>query len=375
MFGKRLNILNVGGIKIGVDISWLFIAILITVSLALGYFPYYSPHQSQEAYWIMGFIGMLGLFICVILHELGHSLVALHYKIPVPQITLFLFGGVAEIKKEPDSAKVEFLMAIAGPLVSVVLAALMYVLTVLGMHYHWPFYVTGITTYLAVINLILVIFNLLPAFPLDGGRVFRSILWGLKKDIKWATRVATQIGKIFGLILILIGIFLFIRGLFFSGIWIAIIGIFLRQAAASSLMQLYLNEGLREEKVTKFMKTTLITVSPDITVDDFVEKFVYQSHHYMYPVMEQGRPLGIIILNSIKSVPKSEWGSTSVVKFMIPFDQLKTVTPNTNAMKALEIMQENDIPSLLVMEDNKLVGIVTESDLYRKIALKLELEK
>ena len=167
MFGKRFNFLSLAGIKIGVDISWLFIAILLSWTLASGYFPLQYPNLPLESYWLMGIIGMLGLFICIILHELGHALVAKHYKLPISQITLFIFGGVAEIKKEPQSPKIEFLMAIAGPIVSVILVGVMLFLTGMGNIYGWPILIKGITGYLASINAAIVIFNLIPAFPYD----------------------------------------------------------------------------------------------------------------------------------------------------------------------------------------------------------------
>ena len=214
MFTKRFNFLTVAGIKIGIDISWLFIAILLSWTLASGHFPYYYPNLSTSTYWLMGVVGMLGLFVCVVLHELGHAMVAKHYKLPISQITLFIFGGVAEIKKEPQSPKVEFLMAIAGPIVSIIIALAMYYLTEVGNLLGWPVFVTGVTNYLAIVNAIIVIFNLIPAFPLDGGRVFRALLWWWKKNLSWATKISTRLGWGFGSILIFFGIFSFITGNF-----------------------------------------------------------------------------------------------------------------------------------------------------------------
>ena len=295
MFGKRINFLTFAGIKIGIDISWLFIAILLSWTLAAGYFPFNYPQLSPGSYWLMGILGMLGLFICIVLHELGHALVAKHYHLPISQITLFIFGGVAEIKKEPQSAKVEFLMAIAGPAVSILLIALMYYLTKMGDQFGWPVLVRGVTSYLAYVNAVIVIFNLIPAFPLDGGRVFRALLWGWKKDLGWATKISTQIGAGFGLFLIFFGIFSLITGNVLSGIWLAIIGLFLQNAAASSRTQFYVGQALHNETVQTFMKKDVISVPPDITIKEFIEQYIYKSYHHLYPVTENGNLLGILV--------------------------------------------------------------------------------
>ena len=205
----------------------------------------------------MGLLGMLGLFACIVLHELGHAVVAKHYQLPISQITLFIFGGIAEIKKEPQSPKVEFLMAIAGPIVSVFLAIILFLLTAIGQQNGWSVFFTGITGYLAYINAALVVFNMIPAFPLDGGRVFRSILWAVSKNLAWATKIATLMGSGFGFILIFFGIFLFISGNIISGMWMFIIGMFLRRAASSTQTQFYVSKELKGEKVAKFSRRRL----------------------------------------------------------------------------------------------------------------------
>ena len=274
MFGKRIQLFSIAGFKIGIDISWFFIAFILTWTLAAGFFPVLYPKLTPATYWLMGICGMLGLFICIILHEMGHALVARHYGLPITHITLFIFGGVVELKKEPTSPKVEFLMAIAGPIVSFVLAFLLYVLTKLGIAFHWPVAVTGVTAYLALINFILALFNLIPAFPLDGGRVFRAILWGWKKDLFWATRVASMVGSAFGFALILLGILSFFFRNYFGGIWLIIIGWFLHRAASSVQTQYYIGKELEGEKVAKFMKKDAISVPPNISIQEFVENYV-----------------------------------------------------------------------------------------------------
>ncbi|MGC1878642.1 MAG: site-2 protease family protein [Rhabdochlamydiaceae bacterium] len=374
MFGRRFNFLTIFGIKIGIEFSWLFIAILLSWTLAAGYFPYYYPQLSLGTYWVMGVVGMLGLFICVILHELGHAMVAKHYKLPISQITLFIFGGVAEIKKEPKTPKVEFLMAIAGPIVSVLLSAGLYGLTLIGRRFGWPIPVVAITAYLALINIILAVFNMIPAFPLDGGRIFRSILWWIKKDEGWATKVATRMGSGFGMILVFLGIFSLITGNFIAGIWFVILGLFLQRAAAASRSQYYISHELQGEKVEKFMTKNPISVSPEITIKGFIEKYVYESYHHLYPVTEKGSLVGYVSLREIKLIPAENWGKTRVKEVMVSSSQFKTVTPETSALEALNLINQSEMPILLVVKGKQLIGILTAQDLFKLISIKLELE-
>ena len=374
MFRKKFNFLSVAGIQIGLDVSWLIIALLLSWTLAAGYFPFNYPGLTAGVYWSMGIMGMLGLFVCIVLHELGHAFVAKYYQLPISQITLFIFGGIAEIKKEPQSPKVEFLMAIAGPIVSVVLAILLFLITQVGEQHGWSVWVTGVTGYLAYVNIALAIFNMIPAFPLDGGRVFRSILWAISKNLGWATKVATIIGSAFGFFLIFFGIFLFISGNIFGGMWMAIIGLFLRRAATSTQTQFYISKELKGEKVTKFMSSP-ITVPSDISLQTFVDQYVYQSRHHLYPVVDDGVLKGYISLEEVKPILQSERGSTKVSQQMIPLAQIKTLSSDTNAMDALNMMQSEDVSTALIADGSKLVGILTSQDLLKAISLKLELEQ
>jgi Zn-dependent protease/CBS domain-containing protein len=373
MFNKRITIFTFAGIKIGIDISWIFIAILLSWTLAVGYFPFRYPHLSNGMYWMMGILGMLGLFVCIVLHELGHALVAKHYKLPISNITLFLFGGVAEIKKEPTRPKVEFFMAIAGPIVSFILVICLFIFSFVSEKSGWPILLTGVSRYLAFINFIIVIFNLVPAFPLDGGRVFRSLLWWWKKDFNWATRIATKVGASFGFILIFLGIFFFITGNLLAGIWFAILGWFLNRAALSSRRQMVVGKELKSAKVATFMTKNPISVSPKITIQEFVDNYVYTSHHHLYPVVEKESLVGYMSLNEVKSVPRDQWKNTTVEKAMVPRSKLRTVSPASSAIDALNMMQTSEMPTLLVVEGNRLVGILTAQSLFKVLSVKLEL--
>ncbi|MES2199143.1 MAG: site-2 protease family protein [Chlamydiota bacterium] len=374
MFRKRFHLLTFAGIPIGIDISWFLIAIFLTWTLAAGHFPYLYPGLPLGSYWLMGLGGMLGLFICIILHELGHALVAKRYKLPVLQITLFIFGGIAELKKEPKSPLVEFLVAIAGPIVSVLLAMFFYTVSQFGELNKWPITITGVTYYLALINALIVAFNLVPAFPLDGGRILRSILWGWKKNLAWATKITTQMGAGFGFFLLFFGIFSLISGNFITGVWFIILGLFLQRTAIASQTRFYVGKELKEEKVSKFMKTNLDSVSPDITIKDLIDHHVYQSHHHLYPITQNDRLIGYITLQEIKTVPAEDWDRTLVKNLMQPLSKGQLVSPHTNALDALEQVNQAPFPTLFVLEDDRFIGLLTAQDLLKLISLKLALE-
>jgi len=242
MFGRGMRLFKLFGFEVRIDWSWLFLALLLSWSLAMGVFPFYYRGFAISTYWLMGIIGALGLFGSIILHELRHSLIARRFGIPMRGITLFIFGGVAEMSASPPSAKSEFFMAIGGPIVSVLLGIAFLALSAIGAG--WPVPLVGVLAYLGWINLILVAFNLIPAFPLDGGRVLRSALWGWKRNLRWATRVATAIGSGFAFLLIGLGIFRFIFGDFIGGIWYVFLGWFLHQASQASYRNVLVRETL-----------------------------------------------------------------------------------------------------------------------------------
>jgi Zn-dependent protease len=219
MFGRSIRIFTLFGFEVKIDLSWVILALLITWSLAQGLFPHYFKGLTNATYWWMGIFGALGLFFSIVFHELCHSLVARKYGLPIKGITLFIFGGVASMEQEPPSAKAEFLMAIAGPASSIVLGVIFFIIRTVGIETDWSVPLTGIFTYLAFINWVLAGFNLIPAFPLDGGRVLRSALWKWKNDIRWSTRIASRVGAVFGLVLIFLGVIQFFSGNFIGGIW------------------------------------------------------------------------------------------------------------------------------------------------------------
>ena len=240
MFGKRFSLFKLLGFEVKIELSWVVLVVLLTWSLASNVFPSNTEGFSRSTYWWMGVAGTLGLFASVVFHELCHSLVARRYGLPITGITLFIFGGVAEMEDEPPSARSEFLMALAGPASSALLGFAFFGMTLLGRGQGWPAPVNGVTSYLASLNGSLAAFNLLPAFPLDGGRVLRSVLWGVRKDLRWATRIASRIGSGLGILLMVLGGLDLLLGNFVGGVWLFVIGMFVQNASRTSYQQLFI---------------------------------------------------------------------------------------------------------------------------------------
>jgi Zn-dependent protease/CBS domain-containing protein len=374
MFGKRVTLFKLLGFEIRLDMSWIFIAVLITWTLAGGYFPYRNPGLAPLTYWLMGAVGALGLFVSIILHELSHSLVARSYGMPMKGITLFLFGGVAEMGDEPSSPKVEFLMSIVGPLSSIAIGFAFYGLFVLGTHGLWPVPVTAVLEYLAAINVLLACFNLIPAFPLDGGRILRSILWKLRNDMRWATRISSRIGSGFGILFFAFAIYNILTGNFIGGIWWFLIGMFLRMAAQTSYQQLLLRRALEGEPIRRFMKTDPVTVSPSISIQEFVDDYVYRYHYDMFPVAEGGRLLGCIATRNVKEISRAAWKDTNVRDRMTNVCAENSLSPDTDSVDALAAMKRTGNTRLMVTDGERLIGILALKDLLEFFSLKVELE-
>ena len=318
MFGKRIDLFKLFGFEIRIDLSWVVLAILVAWSLSAGLFPFRYEGLSTQTYWIMGIVGAIGLFFSIIVHEMSHSLVARQFGMPIKGVTLFLFGGVAEMKEEPPSPKAEFMITIAGPLSSIILAVVFYVLSQITKSAGWPEAVYGVIKYLAWINGVLAVFNLVPAFPLYGGRILRAVLWGWKNNLRWATRVAAGIGSGFGLLLIFLGILQFFGGNFIGGMWWFFIGIFVRGAANASYRQLLVRKALEGEPVARFMKKDPVTVPPSTTVEALVEDFIYRHQFKLFLVVEEGNRLrGCVTMKQVKDIPGEEWQSKTAGEIAI----------------------------------------------------------
>lgn len=374
MFGKRIRLFNLLGFEVNIDFSWIIIALLIAWSLSTGLFPFHYEHLSTRTYWLMGIGGAIGLFLSIIVHEFAHSMVARRYGLPMKGITLFIFGGVAEMEEEPPNAKAEFLMAIAGPLSSIVISGFFYLVYLAGKQ-SLPQGAIGVIGYLAAINMILAIFNMVPAFPLDGGRVLRSILWGIRKNLNWATKIASNIGAGFGILLIVIGVFRVLTGNFVGGMWGFLIGLFLHNAAKMSYQRLVTLRALQGEPVSRFMQSEPVTVSPDITVYELVNDYIYKYHYKMFPVVRDGNQLsGCVSTSQIKGISKKEWPIKKVGEIAQGCSPENTIGPDRDATEALAMMNRNNLSRLMVVDKNRLMGIITLKDMLQFLSLKIELE-
>jgi Zn-dependent protease/CBS domain-containing protein len=373
MFRTRWRLFRLAGIPINVDASWLIVLALITWTLA-SFFERELPHLTEPNYWLMGLVTALIFFTCIVLHELGHALVAQRLGIPLRGITLFLFGGVAELEGEPTSAGREFLMAIAGPLVSAVLAALFWGLAGVGADAGWDARALAMLNYLAAINALVLAFNLIPAFPLDGGRVFRSILWGTMGNLRRATHWAALLGQGFAWVLIALGILHFFQRDVISGVWLGLIGLFLHNAAQSSYQQLLTRQALQGEPVRRFMNPDPIVVPPSLDLRHWVEEYVYRFHHKMFPVVADGRLEGVISTEALTHFPRDEWDFHTIAEAMWPSPLSISLPPNADALQALDQMRRTGSSRLLVTEGDHLLGMVSLKDLLRFLELKLEVE-
>lgn len=374
MFQARLRILRVFGIPIEIDVSWIIILLLLTWTLS-SFYAQQIEGLEQSAYWGMGLLTSLAFFLCIVLHELGHALVAKQMGIPIRSITLFIFGGVAELEGEPSSAMGELWMALAGPAVSTVLAIIFWSLSFAGTFNDWLPSLILLFTLLAWINTAVLIFNLLPAFPLDGGRVLRAILWAVSGRIRWATYWATISGRLFAWFLIFVGVFQIVGGNFIGGIWLGLIGLFLSNAAQSGYQQVLVRQLLQREPVARFMTESPISVPPWLTLREWVDAYVYRYHYKGFPVVaEDGTLLGLITTDQLAEIPRDEWSQVRVRDVMLTDLDKISISPHANAYSALEKMKRVGLGRLLVVEGAELVGMVSLRDLLRMLQLKLELE-
>ncbi|HTR35770.1 MAG TPA: site-2 protease family protein [Bryobacteraceae bacterium] len=347
------------GIPIGLDYSWFLIFALLTWSLAVSYFPVEFHHWPTSLYWVMGAVTAIMLFVSVLLHELGHSVVALQFKVPVRSITLFIFGGVAQIGTEPPSALAEFLIAIAGPIVSFVLAGFFTFVKpfVVGLAPVW-----AVAKYLAWINMALVLFNLIPGFPLDGGRVFRAIVWAVTRDFRRATIIAANVGRAFAFLFIFVGVWRMFTGDFGGGLWIAFIGWFLDSAASAQVYQVMFQGLLAGHTVSQAMSSRCTTVSADLTLQRLVDDHILGGGQRCFLVNQGAETVGLMTLHRIKEVPRAQWGTTTAAQVMLPLERLKHVGPDGELWNALQLMDRDGVNQLPVITDSRVVGMLSRED-------------
>ncbi len=363
MGGFRLG--SLFGIEIRIDYSWFIIFFLILWTFTMGVFPASFPGLAGGTYLAMGAVGTLLFFASLLAHELSHSIVARSKGIPVEGITLFIFGGMAHTGAEFERPGDEFVIAGVGPLSSLLIALLFGALAWLGVQAGWSVAVVGVAQYLAFINLVLALFNLLPGFPLDGGRLFRAALWKYTGDLRRATRAASLGGKVLGFLLIALGVMQLFFGNLIGGMWAILIGWFVRSAAQASYTHHLLRSSLRGVRARDIMTADPQTVPAEATLEQFVAEYLFRGGHHGYPVTEGESPVGIITLRRVKEIPREEWSQRTVGQAMAPAEDGMLAHPDASMDRVLEQIEGSPAGRVLVTREGQLAGIITRSDVAR----------
>jgi Zn-dependent protease/predicted transcriptional regulator len=369
VYGSGIRIGRVFGIPIYLDFSWFLIFALITYSLAMQLAMEHHDWTANQR-WTVGVITSVLFFTSVVVHELGHSVVALHYRLPVLSITLFVFGGLARISREPESPKQEFNIAVAGPLTSFLLSGGFYLVGWLARGVPM---IAVTANWLGEINFILAAFNLVPGFPLDGGRVLRAIAWGITKDFTRATRVASRGGEIFAYLIIFTGIWQALNHNLMGGLWLVFIGWFLLSAARESYAQVAIRATLQGLRAGDVMTHEVPAVTRDISLEDYLHE-VLRTGRRFHIVTGNGEPVGLITVHAVSQFPREEWANTSVQAAMVPRDKIRSVAPEEPVLRVLERMQAEDLNQMPVMSDGHLVGLISRDSILRVIQTRLSVE-
>ena len=360
------------GISLRLHYSWFLIFALVTWALAAGYFPSTYPTWSLSARIAAGLITSVLFFGSVLVHELMHSIVSQRQGVRVQSITLFIFGGVSQITSEPKQPRDEFRMAVVGPLSSLAIGGILFGVY-FGLRNVDAFaaqFITAIAYWLGYINLVLGVFNLIPGFPLDGGRVLRSLIWWRSRDLKRATKIASNIGRAVGFLFIFVGIWFIFTGNWANGIWLALIGWFLESAAVGSYQQLLVQDMLKGHVASEVMSRDCVVIPPDTTIDRLVNENILNSGRRCFPVVSGSQIMGMMTLRDVKAVPRDQWGTQTVREAMTPFEKLKSVGPDEELSAILQILAEDNINQVPVVQDNKIVGMVSRENLLNFINIR-----
>jgi Zn-dependent protease/predicted transcriptional regulator len=369
------------GIPIRIHASWFLVFLLVTSTLSTGYLPESLPGLSPERYWMMGAVAAVLLFLSVLLHELGHAYVALYYRIPIEQITLFIFGGVAHMRKDAPTPKAEFLIALAGPVVSFVIGGVCLVLVMLAEAIQRQHGLQGLImlgALLGMVNMQLGLFNLIPGFPLDGGRVLRAGLWAWGNDFYRATKQAAVIGLAFGLLLGLVGLGIVYgavsgklpSSMVSNGGWVLFIGMFLFAAAFSSRRQATIRQSLATIPIRDLMVTAVTAIPSHCTLEEAVNQYFQPYGYGGFPVVEDGHVVGLVTAPEIQAVTPSLWSWRRIEQVMRPLSQSLVIMPDVPVIQAMECMVREGWDRLIVMQDGQLVGLVTHSAIVHFLQLK-----
>jgi Zn-dependent protease len=359
------------GISVRLHYSWFFIFALITWALASGYFPEVFPDWSLATYWLMGLATSLLFFLSLLLHEMAHSLVAQASGITINSITLFIFGGVSQMTREPDRPSVEFRVAVAGPATSLALGAIFWGIWWGARGFSEP--LEALAFWLGWINIVLAGFNLIPGFPLDGGRVLRSILWWRKRNLKDATRVASTVGRVIGYLFIFGGVWLIFGGYWFNGLWLAFVGWFLQSTAAGSYRQVAAQDILQGHTASEVMTRECFPIGPDISIDQLIHDHILDSGRRCFPVVENGGFLGLISVQDVKDVPRDQRSIRTVRDAMTPLDRVRRVGPNDDLSDVLQLLTAEGVNQVPVVDNGSIIGMVGRDALLSFIQVRGEL--
>jgi Zn-dependent protease len=366
---RSFRLFRVFGIDVGIHPSWLLIFGLVTWSLATGYFPFALRDRDPVTNWLLGVVAAILLFASVLVHELAHSLVAKAQGLEAKSITLFIFGGVSNLGGESPRPRVEFLIAVVGPLSSFVVAGLAWLGAVAAPSRSAPEAVLG---YLAIVNGLLGAFNLIPGFPLDGGRVFRSVIWQATGSLRRATEIAAAAGTLVAYGFFVWGFIRVVNNELLAGIWIAAIGWFLQDAASASVQQVRVESTLRGTTVADILRPDPATVQPGTTVSELIEQHLLPDNRRAMPVVD-GRLIGIVTLSDIRKLPPAERATTPVAAVMGGRDGVVTVTPRSTLADALEALGRGDFEQVPVVDDGRVLGLITRADVVRHFQLRAQL--
>lgn len=361
--GSSFSIGRIAGIRIGVHWSWLVVFALFVWTLSTGVFPRSNPGLSDTTHLVIAFVAAVLFFVSVLLHELGHALQARRDGVEIEGITLWLFGGVATLKGAWQSAGSELRIAVAGPAVTVVLTVLFLGLALV----RGPEEVDAVVAWLGFVNLSLLLFNLIPAVPLDGGRILHAVLWHLRGEFGWATRVSSTIGRGFGFVLIGVGVAMFVVQGSFSGAWLVFLGWFLLAAASAEVRYSAARQALDGLRVGDLMTLEPVAVAPDLPLGRFMDEVVRSRRFTTYPVVEQGHAVGLLPFRRVAEVPRPEWDEKRVRDCMLALDDVPVLTPDEEALDALAELSQDDVHRGLVVEDGRLVGLLSITDLMRTL--------
>lgn len=366
---RGVPLFKIAGIQIRLDFSWFIIFILVVVSLSAGYFPQQFPDQHPLNYWFAGLIATLLFFGSILVHELAHSLMAMRAGIHIPEITLFIFGGVARLSEEASDAKTEFKIAIVGPFTSFALALIFWGIQSV-LQSGQPSLTVAVLQYLVWINVAVGIFNLIPGFPLDGGRVLRAILWHRSGSLTQATRTSADIGKGFAVVLMVFGGLQIFAGSLIGGLWLIFIGMFLRGMAEGGYQEVAIRQSLAGVSVQEIMIDDVVSVPPDLSLEQLVHDYFLRYGYRGFPVVQDGKVLGLISIMHMQGITDDQRQSMSVEDAMVSLGERMIITPESPLTDALKRMTQEGLNQLLVMQDNTLQGIVTKAGVLRFLEIK-----